>query len=461
MKFRLHPETDATPMGQGNMTKRLIKTALVLVTGLSLAACSSISGKDEILPGEREPIRANEVLAGVVQAEVNGSADIRLPSARSYSSWSHRGSGIDHVQDHATLSENITASWSVSIGAGNDRRHRITAEPVADRGRIFTLDSAGTVSAINPAGEILWQANVAPSDDASDASGGGLAVDGDTLYVASSFGSLIALDVETGTQRWKQKLNAAGVTAPTVAGGIVYLVGGDSRAWAINSSTGRINWTLSGVPAEQSLAGGSSPAVGRSLAIFPFANGDVQAVFRRGGFNRWNASVSGKREGFAISQISEIASDPVINGGRVYVGNFSGRIAAFNGTTGSRVWTSEQGAIGTIIPVGRNDLFTISDQNQLMRLSAKDGSVIWSKQLPHFLNENEKRRSDVVAHYGPVLAGGRLIVASSDGLLRQFSVTDGAALASVSVAGGAASNPIVVDEVLYVVTAKGQLAAFR
>jgi len=443
------------------MTNRVYKSALVLVLCFGVAACSSISGKDDILPGEREPIRASEGFAGEAPAEVAGSADIRIPRARSYSSWSHRGSDIDHAQDHAELGESLSLAWSTPIGAGNDRRHRITAEPVAERGRIFTMDSAGTVSAVDPAGVLIWQANVAASGEIADASGGGLAVDGDTLYVTSAFGTLTALDVETGGTRWKQDLDASGVTAPTVAGGIVYVVAGDSRAWAINTGTGRINWTVSGVPTEQSLIGGGSPAVGRSLAIFPFSNGDFQAVFRRGGFNRWNASVSGQREGFAVSHISEILSDPVIDGGRVYVGNHSGRITAINATTGARIWTAQQGAAGSILPVGRNDLFTITDQNQLMRLSAKNGSVIWSKQLPMFLNDAEKKRADIVVHHGPILAGGRLLVASNDGVLRQFSLTDGNEMDSISVSGGAASNPIVVDEVLYVVTAKGELAAFR
>jgi len=38
---------------------------------------------------------------------------------------------------------------------------------------------------------------------------------------------------------------------------------------------------------------------------------------------------------------------------------------------------------------------------------------------------------------------------------------DGSEMASVAIAGGAATAPIVVNETLYVVTAKGQLAAFR
>ncbi|MDP7186591.1 MAG: PQQ-binding-like beta-propeller repeat protein [Paracoccaceae bacterium] len=443
------------------MTFKLTKAVLSLAAMLALSACGVLQGDRDILQGEREPIRSDEGYAGVIPAEIAGSADLRLPRARSNTDWTHPGGNIEHAPVHAALPDALGLAWATDIGEGNGRRHRVTAEPVADRGRIFAMDSIGVVSALNAEGTVLWQTSLGNAAEQADASGGGLAVDGNTLYAASGQGSLYALDVETGDIRWEQALDAAGVAAPTVAGSIVYIVGGDSRAWAIDAGTGRINWTISGAPSEQSFVGGASPAIGRTLAIFPFSNGDVQAVFRRGGFNRWNVNVGGRREGFAVSGISEITAGPVLDSGRVYVGNASGRIVALDSTTGERFWTAQQGTSGEIVPVGRNDLFTISDQNQLMRLSARSGAVIWSRQLPYFLNDNERRRSEIIAHYGPILAGGRLIVASSDGVLRQFSVIDGSELGTVAIPDGAASNPIVVNGTLYVVTGKGQLAAFR
>jgi len=67
----------------------------------------------------------------------------------------------------------------------------------------------------------------------------------------------------------------------------------------------------------------------------------------------------------------------------------------------------------------------------------------------------------VFAHYGPVLAGGRLWVASNDGLIRSFNPTTGAATGSLEINGGATTNPVVVGQTMYVVSAKGQLHAFR
>jgi outer membrane protein assembly factor BamB len=82
-------------------------------------------------------------------------------------------------------------------------------------------------------------------------------------------------------------------------------------------------------------------------------------------------------------------------------------------------------------------------------------------QLPVFLTDNTRRQSERYAHFGPVLAGGRLIVASSDGVIRQFDPVSGAGLGDIALPGGAASNPVVAGGTLYLLNRDGQLVAFR
>lgn len=441
------------------LKNRVSRGALIVAVALAVAGCDQRSG--DTLEGTREPIRAAEGFVGTQPAEVLATKALRLPRARNLDSWTHTGSSATHAPEHAALAADLSLAWSVDIGAGNGRKHRIVAAPVAADGRVFTLDSGAMVSAVSEAGALLWQADLAPNKDAGDASGGGMATDGHTLFVASGYGTLTALDVATGDILWRQDLDAAGTSAPTIVGGIVYLVAGDNRAWAIDAGTGRINWTVNGVAADNNISGGGAPAVGQSLAVFPFSSGDVEAVFRRGGFNRWTASISGGRDGLAISAMTDILADPVLDSGRVYVGNFAGRLSALDAATGERLWTARQGAAGAIVPVGRTDLFTLNDWNQLVRLSARDGETVWARQLPLFLSDNPKRRTEVTVHHGPLLAGDRLIVASSDGQLRSFSVEDGSQTSAVQMPAGAASAPIVVNQTLYLISDKGTLLAFR
>jgi outer membrane protein assembly factor BamB len=103
----------------------------------------------------------------------------------------------------------------------------------------------------------------------------------------------------------------------------------------------------------------------------------------------------------------------------------------------------------------------VSDRNELVRLSAEDGSRIWGHALPLFTDRKPKRQAEIVGHYGPVIAGGQLIIASADGKLRLFDPVSGQQVRSIDLPGGATSNPVVAGGVLYVVSKKGQLLAFR
>ena len=162
-----------------------------------------------------------------------------------------------------------------------------------------------------------------------------------------------------------------------------------------------------------------------------------------------------------IENISDIAADPVISGDRVYIGNFGGRSVAINLSDGARIWTAAEGAISPIWPVG-NAVFLINDINELTRLNADTGLPVWRVQLPTFEGgERTRNQSRIFTHYGPVLAGGRLIVTSSDGVIRQFDPTSGALIGQIALPGGAASGPVVAGETLYVLSKTGQLHAFR
>jgi outer membrane protein assembly factor BamB len=59
------------------------------------------------------------------------------------------------------------------------------------------------------------------------------------------------------------------------------------------------------------------------------------------------------------------------------------------------------------------------------------------------------------------LAGGRLILASSDRILREFDPADGTLISSSRLSYGAASSPVVVKETLYLLNTDGALLAFR
>lgn len=429
-----------------------------LVTSAALIALAGCGERDVILPGERI-----DVAAGIERpAMVSEARPISLAAPRANADWTHRAGGPAHNIGHVAYSGALTPVWTVNIGAGDSRRARITADPIVAGGVVYTLDSAARVQATSTSGAPLWTRDLVPLlESASSASGGGLAFGANRVFVTTGFGELTALDPATGAVLWTQDLDAPGGSAPTVAGDLVYLAAQDSRAWAIEVETGRIRYTTTGAPNLTSFGGGAGVAVSDDLAIFPFPSGQVIATFRQGGLQRWSSAVAGRRPGSAAARAAGgISGDPVVSGNRLYIGNATGRLAALDLGNGEPVWTAQEGAMGPVVPAG-GSVFLVNDLNELVRLDASTGSRIWSVQLPYFEERRLRRQRTVFAHYGPVLAGGRLIVASSDGTVRSFDPVSGAQVAEVALPGGAASRPAVAGGTLYVVTQNGRLAAFR
>ena len=428
---------------------------------LLLSACDK---DDPILPGKREAIRAPETADDAPEAAAapaEGPAPIDLPTATVNADWTQRIGSPATRTAHPALSRTPREIWSVSIGAGDGRRTRITADPVVADGRVFAMDSESTVTALSTAGEVLWRRDLVPETErATDASGGGLSYGDGKLFVTSGFGILTALDPATGAEIWQQKLRATGSGTSAVFGELVYLVAGDDVAWALETDTGRIAWRLSATPDINNVLGGPAPAITSKYAIFAFGSGEVQGAFRKGGLRVWDAQIAGQRAGVASARVADVTGDPVIDGDRIYIGSHSGRMVALRLANGERIWTAEEGPLSPVWPAG-DSIFLISDRNELVRLRKSDGTRVWGTRLPFYVKKRLQRTSEVFAHYGPVVAGGQLVVASNDGAIRFFDPVSGQATRSIEIRGGATSAPVVAGGTLYVVSTRGQLHAFR
>ncbi|SPJ23763.1 outer membrane protein assembly factor BamB family protein [Palleronia abyssalis] len=424
-----------------------------LATVATLALLAGCGDREELLLGERMNLRAEDTV------NVDRALPLSLPAPVAIADWTHTAYAPDHDIPHGALSANPGLRFSVDIGQAEDRRHRITASPVVASDRIFTVDSRARVMAHTISGQPIWSTDVSPVGETTEASGAGLAVSGGTLFVSTAYGQLLALDTGTGRQLWVQDLGAAASGPPTVSDGTVYVVGRDSTAWAINAENGRILWSEQGTPSSASVVGGAAPAVANGTIVFPFDSRELRGVLP-GGTPIWTSALAGSRAGRVYASITDISADPVIAGDTVYAGSPSGRTNAYTLSSGTLIWSAEEGAMSPVVVTG-GSVFAVTDQAELVRLNANDGSRVWGVSLPYFERTGIRRRKSVFTHNGPVLAGGRLWVASSDEKLRAFDPETGAQRGEIALPGGAASDPVVAGQTLYVVSRDGQLLAFR
>ena len=421
---------------------------------LVLAACGD---PEVLLEGERLDVRGNEVPAEAVSR----AAPLALPPAAVNANWTHPGGNTRGQISHPALDTNLSVAWSVPIGDGNSRKRRITAEPVVDNGRVFVMDSRARLSAVSTGGQSLWSTDLTPSaDNPGDGAGGGIAVAGNRVFATNGFGELLALDAASGAILWRHDFDAGAVAPPMVAGGVVYAVTTNAAGWAISAETGRVLWQVFGAVADRTSTSAPPPVEAGPLVVFPFGSGQMVSAAAGSGDQAWAASVAGQRLGRASSVLTALGGGPIVANNSIFAGSFAGRVAAFEAASGQSIWRAEEGVAGPLWYAG-GSLFFVSDRNQLMRIDATTGETIWVQNLPNFTRERIRRRKSVFVHHGPVLAGGRLILASDDGTLRQFDPVSGALVRSTALPDGAAVAPIVAGRTLYVVTEGGQLVALR
>lgn len=442
-----------------------------LMTGAGLLALLAACGQREvILTGERFPVRADLEASVPVEGQPaptapadpeNQSVAISL-GPQTGGDWTHRAGNARHLMPHAALSATPQRVWSANIGSGSSRKNRISAAPVVADGRVFTIDAGTAVTATSTGGGTLWSTDLTASfDKGGGQSAGGLATAGGRVFATTGYGELVALDATSGAVIWRQRVDAPISGAPATDGEAVYVSGRDGSAWAVSAADGKVIWQVIGTPGKTAYVGTAAPTVGDRAVIFPSTAGDLMAVLKIGGGTKvWQASLAGKRLGRAYALTSDVTGDAVIAGKTLFAGSGSGRTVAMSASSGERIWSAGEGALGPVAVAG-GSLFLVNDEAKLVRLDAATGETIWSVEMPYFTKDKPKRRKGIYAHYGPILAGGRIMVVSSDGLLRAFDPTDGTLAYTAEIPGGAAAQPAVAGGTLYVVGGNGQLHAFR
>lgn len=435
---------------------RVLPAAAMLLLGL--AACSQSNGP---LPGVRLPVREEVVAptAGPDQAK-----PIAIPAAVMNAEWTHRNGASAGRLVNPALRPVPELIWSVPIGEGDAKRRRILTGPIAAQGLIFTLDAGGQLTAVTRSGQIAWTKSLVPPGQMDDnGPGGGFAEADGVLYVTTGFGDVFALQPATGATIWQRTLSAPVQAAPAVADGRVIVVQRDDNGFALDARSGEILWQVQGTGGT-GVMGGASPAVNGQLAVIPFASGEVLGVLARNGLTIWGTAITGGRPQNVRSAIIDVSGAPVVDGDAIFASNQAGRTTRIDAATGERAWTMDEGSYGPAWPVG-GSIFLLSDEGALVRADAATGDYIWQVSLPEWFPYGglfgRGKPSRAVPYFGPTLAGGRIWVASGDGMLRAFSPVDGSRLVEIAIPGGAAAQPAVAGGVMYIVTTDGKLLAFQ
>ena len=268
----------------------------------------------------------------------------------------------------------------------------------------------------------------------------------------------MALNPQNGEINWTVKISAPSRAAPTVIDNRVFVVTIDNQIFAFNAEDGDQLWSYQGLDSQAGLVGMASPAANRDIVVPAFSSGELYALRVENGSVAWVESLAARRKNSGLSSISDIRALPVMDKGAVIAVSFGGKIVALDERTGQRLWQREVGGSQTPWVAG-NHLFMLTANNELAALGRDEGKVIWVSQLPKY--KKEEKREGAIALKGPVLAGGRLIIGASNGMMYEVNPTNGKMLREWDIKSEVVVAPIVAGGTLYVLTANGKLNAYK
>ncbi|NQV80516.1 MAG: PQQ-like beta-propeller repeat protein, partial [Alphaproteobacteria bacterium] len=150
------------------------------------------------------------------------------------------------------------------------------------------MDASGQVGAFDASsGDRRWRFDVVPSKERSGALGGGLAVVGETLFITTGYGDVIALTAATGAPIWRSVLKVPLASPPTVSGGLLFVVSNDNQTFALRIEDGSSVWTHVGIAETAGLVGAGSPAAANGVVVVPYSSGELVALRADNGQVLW------------------------------------------------------------------------------------------------------------------------------------------------------------------------------
>jgi outer membrane protein assembly factor BamB len=363
------------------------------------------------------------------------------------------------------LAGTLDGSWTCVDGAGRQLwqvrpgRHEILADPVVGDGLVYSTDARLLLRALDPAdAAVRWarpllahavvDGRAVPSEEMG--CGGWYqskptAAEG-TVYCGTPSRFVLALDADSGAERWRCELGGAVSGAPTLAGDLLLIgqQGGDERFFALERADGRPRWTqtLGWVWSSATVAEGRAfiPCVDGHFACLDVARGHVLWRRRSGAgaypeppvadgrvfFGSWDHFIycldpaSGRQHWAWHTGGTPDSGAPIASGGRLYVPMGGRRVACLDAASGQRRWL-HQVAEGCM-----NGSPALSPQGLMISTSVRPGAIPAESRIRCLDPETGRERWSVPGGgiTAPVVAGGLLYAPStSSNLVRAYDLT--------------------------------------
>lgn len=306
-------------------------------------------------------------------------------------------------------------------------------------------------------------------------------VQGNTLHLANSTGTVISIDAVTGAQTlqvnlgeklaaglgrnadvtavvtrnnelvttvasreiWRQKLVAQVFTSPLVAGGRVFVLAADRSVSAFDAQSGRRIWVLQR-PGESLVLRqpGVLLAVGDTLVAG--LSGQLVSINPDNGSIRWESPIASPRGTNEIERLVDLVGPVSREANVVCARAFQSAVGCVDSSNGSLLWSKPaSGSVG--LTGDAKFVYGADSDGKLQAWRRTNGESAW-------VSERLKYRRLTA----PLVVGRSIAVGDDEGIVHFVSAQDGTSLAYLKTDGSAiVAGPLMAGAMLVVVTRIG------
>ena len=331
--------------------------------------------------------------------------------------------------------------------------------------------SGYTPSEVASSPSILWEVKLDEAIETTPVVGFG------KVFTADVFGKIYALDQKTGEVKWKRDYETGFLASPSLNDGKVVIGDVEGNVYALNTDDGKEIWRSETGGEINGSAGFFEETVviasqDGKLYCFSLGDGTLQWTYQTEDQVRCSPSIAGRQTflGGCDGQLHQVdlktgmtigkplplggptGSTPAISGSKVVLPIMDGAVLAFDWKKQEQLWLYED----TERPMEyrssaaiSDDLVVVSSQSkQVDALSLETGKLRWRYNL--------KRRADA----SPVIAGGDVWIAATDGRLIRLSLASGEEKWSYEIRGSFIAAPAIFGSRLFIGDDDGVLRCF-
>ena len=221
--------------------------------------------------------------------------------------------------------------WKVNLKVDD----KFDLSPVALNDFVYAASSDGILGKYNiVTGKSIWEVRT------DQTISGGLGFGSDQIFFGTPNGFVYSYDTH-GKLVWKSKVSSVVLSAPVIVEDTVLVRTMDNNIHAFGLKDGAKKWTFNRQGPALTLRSNASLVSSDGVIYVGFPGGKLVAIRLDNGTLLWESTVAQPKGITEVERITDITSQPVIDGMVVYTVAYNGRIAAVDRINGKVIWNRD------------------------------------------------------------------------------------------------------------------------